>query len=124
MLEGAAFFENFEARVVRKTTITNPNNPSEECEVSTVFLCIDHGFNPAKPPVVFESLIFEGPLHDWMNRYSTWADAEAGHEEMVKAVRETYAKPKYVKKAEAQLRKINAQRKTAWEHVLTEPDED
>jgi len=122
MLEGAAFFENIEGRTVRKTTITNPYNPKEECEVSTVFLCIDHGLDSGKSPVVFESLIFGGPLDDWMNRYRTWDEAEAGHVEMVDAVRQAYLKPANIKKQEAKLRKRNAQRKTWHEHLLEDDD--
>jgi len=123
MLEGAAFFENFEGRTVRKTTVVNPYDPKDQCEVSTVFLCFDHGHDSTKPPVVFESLIFGGPHDDWMRRYTTWDEAEAGHAEMVDVVRQTYLKPANIKKAEAKLRKLGAGRRTWHEHLL-EDDED
>jgi hypothetical protein len=55
--------------------------------VSTVFLGIDHGFRPG-PPVLFESMVFgleSGEQDCW--RYATWAAAEAGHEQIVAALR-------------------------------------
>ena len=54
--------------------------------VSTVFLGIDHNFGDDGPPVLFETLVFDGPLAGEMTRYCTWADAAAGHTEMVARV--------------------------------------
>ena len=59
-----------------------------DAEVSTVFLALDHNFHPAGPPLVFETMIFGGPHSDREWRYSTWADAAAGHESIVAALRE------------------------------------
>ena len=53
--------------------------------ISTVFLGIDHSFGDG-PPVLFETMVFGGELDEEMNRYTTWEDAEKGHEEMVKRV--------------------------------------
>jgi hypothetical protein len=47
--------------------------------VSTVFLGLDHGFFPDEPPMVFETMIFGGPLADYCQRYSTLLDAKFGH---------------------------------------------
>jgi hypothetical protein len=33
----------------------------------------------AHPPVVFETMVFGGPLHLQQQRYHTWAQAVAGH---------------------------------------------
>lgn len=73
------FAEMFKSsdRVVAKTTIY------DGCEVSTVFLGLDHRFVGDGPPIVFETLVFGGPFAQEMDRYSTWADAEAGHARMV-----------------------------------------
>jgi hypothetical protein len=54
------------------------------CNLSTVFLGLDHGFpvigNEHSNPVLFESLIFGGDsLNDSMKRYTSWGDAEQGH---------------------------------------------
>jgi len=52
--------------------------------VSTVFLGIDHSHRPDGEPVLFETMIFGGPLDQEMRRYHTWEEAEKGHAEMVR----------------------------------------
>jgi hypothetical protein len=59
------------------------------CEVSTVFLGVDHSFGEG-PPLIFETLVFGGPLDQEMERYSTMEQALAGHEAMVERVRDAY----------------------------------
>lgn len=54
--------------------------------VSTVFLGLDHNWGRG-PPLLFETLIFGGPLHDEMWRYPTWDAAVAGHTAAVQAVK-------------------------------------
>jgi hypothetical protein len=51
-----------------------------DVEVSTVFLGIDHNFWDVGPPLLFETMIFGGPLDQEQWRYSTWEEAEAGHQ--------------------------------------------
>ncbi len=46
--------------------------------VSTVFLGMDHGWG-AGPPVLWETMIFGGDHHDYQERYTSRADALAGH---------------------------------------------
>lgn len=46
--------------------------------VSTVFLALDHNFGFG-PPVLWESMVFGGPLDGETARYTTRADADAGH---------------------------------------------
>lgn len=59
-----------------------------EYEVSTVWLGLDHQFGGG-PPLIFETMIFgSGPLDNEMRRYSTEAEALAGHAEMVKMAAE------------------------------------
>lgn len=53
--------------------------------VSTVFLGLDHSFCGG-PPLLFETLVFEGPHDGDMERYVTWDEAIKGHEAMVKRV--------------------------------------
>jgi hypothetical protein len=55
--------------------------------VSTVFLGLDHSFGDG-PPLLFETMVFGGPLDDEMERYTTWDEAEQGHARMVERVRE------------------------------------
>ncbi len=47
--------------------------------VSTVFLGIDHSSDNEKP-LLFETMIFNGEHDQKMWRYSTWEEAEAGHQ--------------------------------------------
>lgn len=62
-----------------------------ECFVSTVFLCIDHNFGGDKP-VLFETLVYGGPLDDHMERYTTWSDAVAGHMGILRVLAEQLGK--------------------------------
>jgi hypothetical protein len=68
------------------------------CTVSTVFLGIDHNFYGG-PPLLFETLVFANPMpgdgfpdeiDGRMRRYSTWDEAEAGHDAMVAEVRRDF----------------------------------
>lgn len=51
--------------------------------VSTVFLSMDHSFNFNGPPILFETMIFGGPLDGYENRYCTWQEAMIGHKEAI-----------------------------------------
>ena len=57
-----------------------------EIRVSTVFLCIDHGFIGSSP-ILFETLVFGGTIDGYMNRYYTWEEAKLGHRRIVRKVR-------------------------------------
>lgn len=46
--------------------------------VSTVFLGLDHGSGKG-PPVLFETMIFDGGEDGYQTRCSTWAEAEIQH---------------------------------------------
>lgn len=78
--EWARMFEDRTGRRVAATEV------APDISVSTVFLGLDHSFGGG-PPELFETLIFGGPDAGEMDRYSTWAEAEAGHERMVAAQR-------------------------------------
>lgn len=54
-----------------------------DIRVSTVFLGINHEWDPGKPPLLFETMMFGGEYDEDMWRYSTWEEAEAGHEKAV-----------------------------------------
>jgi hypothetical protein len=54
--------------------------------VSTTFLGLDHNWRRSGPPLLFETMIFNGPLHDHQQRYATWEEAEAGHRQACDAV--------------------------------------
>lgn len=55
--------------------------------VSTVFIGLDHRLLGDGPPLIFETMVFGGPLDQAMDRYSTWDEAERGHAAMVERVR-------------------------------------
>ncbi len=50
--------------------------------VSTVFLGMNHAYDDG-PPMLFETMVFGGPLEGAMERCSTWDEAEAQHAAMV-----------------------------------------
>lgn len=55
--------------------------------VSTVFLGLDHSFDSG-PPLLWESMVFGGPLNGEQDRYATRAEADAGHTALCIAVTE------------------------------------
>lgn len=69
-----------ERRVVR--------NKIGDVLVSTVFLGLDHGYGSG-PPILWETMIFGGKHDRYQERYSTRADAEAGHQRAVFMVSES-----------------------------------
>lgn len=54
--------------------------------VSTVFLGLDHSFEPGKV-LLFETMIFGGPLDETQCRYETREQALKGHEYYVSAAK-------------------------------------
>lgn len=61
---------------------------TDKCSVSTVFvfLGLDHNFGRGDP-VLFETMIFGGPLDGEQWRYRSYAEAERGHQEAVAKAR-------------------------------------
>jgi hypothetical protein len=54
--------------------------------VSTVFLGVNHGYGDG-PPLVFETMVFDGPMDGYEERCSTWQEAEEIHERVCAEVR-------------------------------------
>lgn len=52
-----------------------------DVKVSTIFLGIDHGFGftPDRPPTLWETMVFGGPLDMYQRRYTSLDAAKAGH---------------------------------------------
>ena len=80
LLKWAAWFEK--SGTNRRVELTKRN----DITVSTVFLGIDHRFGNYGPPLLFETMVFGGEFDQEMERYSTWDEAELGHNEMCKKV--------------------------------------
>lgn len=74
---GRWFETNSKKRVIARTNVT------PKVMVSTVFLGLDHGWG-AKPPVLWETMIFGGANDEYCARYSSRADAIEGHKKAVK----------------------------------------
>lgn len=56
-------------------------------EVSTIFLGLDHNFFGGGPPILWETMVFGGPLNQEMNRCAgTREQAMAMHQDMVERV--------------------------------------
>jgi len=81
VLEWAAFFEESDNRRVAKTIL-------DHCEVSTVFLGLNHAFGNSSP-LWFETMVFGGPLDQEVVRYGTLEEARRGHDRMVARVKDT-----------------------------------
>ena len=73
------FEKNREERVVAQTDISG-------VRISTVFLGLDHSFGEG-PPLIYETLVFDGPLDEEMERCSTPEQAMEMHQRMVDKVK-------------------------------------
>jgi hypothetical protein len=70
--------------------------------VSTVFLGMDHNFYGDGPPLIFETMVFPavGYIELDMCRYSTEAEAVAGHQKMVeKWSKKDFNRPRRIMRA-------------------------
>lgn len=89
LMEWARLYSNEEYKRVAETQVGS-------YWVSTVWLGIDHNFSRVGPAILFETMVFAtssdmeglGPDMD-CHRWSTEAEALAGHEEVVTLVRAT-----------------------------------
>lgn len=67
-------------------------------KISTVFTGIDYNaMFHERPPALFETMIFGGPLDGRQWRYSAWDEAEKGHESAVQEAKNAVAKTYPVK---------------------------
>ena len=85
LFEWADKHENDEYKIVTQTAI------DDDIRVSTVWLGLDHNFAIGGEPLIFETMIFGGVNDMDMWRYSTEAEARAGHEVAVRTVRRDQA---------------------------------
>ena len=84
LMEWAEWFETADRRVA--ATEIGVVGDDDANRVSTVFLGLDHSFETG-PPLLFETMVFGGPMDQEMDRYTTWEEAEAGHLAMVNRVK-------------------------------------
>ena len=63
----------------------------EGSRISTVFLGLDHSFEIEGPPVLWETMVFEGLMNGEMERCAgTREQAEAMHVSMIEKVKQAY----------------------------------
>jgi len=55
--------------------------------ISTVFLGLDHSFSETTHPILYETMIFGGPLDEFQWRYSNRESALLGHARAVAKVK-------------------------------------
>jgi hypothetical protein len=63
---------------IERRTVAKSRDEERGIAVSTVFLGINHNFGDG-PPILFETMIFDGKSSDRQWRYATWEEAERGH---------------------------------------------
>lgn len=80
MMTWARWFNDIDSRRVDHTDV------DARCHVSTVFLGLDHNFSGGEP-ILFETMIFGGPLDGAQWRYHTYDQAERGHADAVAQAR-------------------------------------
>ena len=84
VLAWGRWFETAERHVAQDM---DEGEGAERVRVSTVFLGIDHNWHGDGPPVLWETLVFGGPLDGEMQRYCSKAHALVGHQAMCQRVR-------------------------------------
>jgi hypothetical protein len=94
LLTWAKSFEMLEKRIVAKDSVGN-----DSAEISTIFLGLDHNHFGGGPAILFESMIFGGPLDGERQRYATYAEAERGHAELVVRAKKAHAQISAMAKA-------------------------
>lgn len=115
MMTWAEWYNNRDNSRVAETEVTS------KCYVSTVFLGLDHSFGPGDP-VLFETMVFGGPMDQDQWRYRTWADAERGHAEVVAQARKACAQVDALMRGALRRRPSKGWRKhvrnrKAWERI-------
>lgn len=60
--------------------------------VSTIFTGSNYNSVAQGPPLVFESMVFGGPMDLMIKRYSTWDQALKGHNDLIKELTRDHLK--------------------------------
>lgn len=69
----------------RDVSTTELTVRGEEVAIGTTWLGLNHNFmNPEGPPLIFETMVWGGPLDGSVRHYATREEALAGHREIVK----------------------------------------
>jgi len=80
MMKWAIWYEDAKERIIAKTEL-------DGVLISTIFLGLDHNFSENGPPVLWETMVFGGPLNRDASRCAgSREQAEAMHQEFVERV--------------------------------------
>jgi len=69
-----------------------------DIQVSTVFMGVDYRHSGVGKPLLFETMIFGGKHDMYQERYTTWDEAEKGHEVALALAKEKKEECSYFKK--------------------------
>ena len=85
-------------RIIAKSIghILNKDISLDKVEISTVFLGIDHSFGGPNGPILFETMVFGGPLDGNQERCATYHNAITMHEYVKKKVEAEVEKVKWL----------------------------
>jgi hypothetical protein len=82
LIEFGIFMKDHENVIVKQEHIG-------EYHISTVFLGLDHSFRECDAPLVFETMVFDGPQdYEYQTRCSTWDGALDMHKKACNYVRD------------------------------------
>jgi hypothetical protein len=82
------WFETAERHVAQDMDEAD-DRTGRKVRVSTVFLGLDHNYSGRGKPVLWETLVFGGPLDGEQDRYTSHAAAFKGHQAMCRRVTES-----------------------------------
>jgi hypothetical protein len=83
---GEWFETSIERRRVAQDRDECQEGATREVRISTVFLGIDHAFGGG-PPLLYETMVFGGPLDGFTARYHDRESALRGHQKVCRKVR-------------------------------------
>jgi hypothetical protein len=87
-LEWAYFFEDANNRIVANDQLQSG------IEVSTIFLGIDSNLGQSGFPLLFETMVFGGPMDGHRRRHTVYLEAENYHKKIVKEIKDKLASEK------------------------------
>ena len=90
LLTWAHWFETANRRVCHDM---DEGQGADAVRVSTVFLGLDHRFGGNGPPILWETMVFGGPLDGEGRRYISRDDAFKGHQLICQQVSAASVKP-------------------------------
>lgn len=87
-IDGIAEYARWATETQRSKRVAYTEVPAtpHKIRISTVFLGMDHRWSNDGPPLLFETMIFEGEHDGYQTRCSTWEEAKVMHDEAVALV--------------------------------------